>query len=70
MRGQLNLCKVIELEIHSLILVIWMTPYLLVVICQSTVKKFLSLRLNEISLSKVYFVLRIEIHRDRNKKGY
>jgi hypothetical protein len=64
------LCKVIELEIHSLILVIWMTPYLLVVICQSTVKKFLSLRLNEISLSKVYFVLRIEIHRDRNKKGY
>ena len=31
MRGQLHLCKVIEWEIHSLILYMWMTSYLLVV---------------------------------------
>jgi hypothetical protein len=64
------LYKVIEWEIHFLILYMWMTSYF----ASSDVnilhekKKFLSSSFNENDLDKASFVLRIETYRNRWKR--
>ena len=71
MRGQLYSCKVIEWEIHFLILCMWMTSYLLVVMstyCRRR-KEIFVLKVQKNVLSRVSLVIIIEIQHEKNKRG-
>ena len=71
MRWQLYPSKVIEWEIHFIIMCMWMTSNLLVVMsiyCRRR-KEVLVLKVQKNVLGRVSLVIIIEIHLEKNKRG-